>query len=119
MNLFARMNYLVAVTSFDMGDDDPMEILNTQSKIWDSGDANDQKITGVIGDVGVIGIRFIIGAGVILFIICLISILFIRNDVKMLDQKKKEITKIVVTIWLAASAVTIFSTIYALLNNIF
>lgn len=114
MELFlARLNIMVATSIFDNSNEDPFEILNSN---YTSTNSNAMQL---IADTGIILRRFIIGAGVIMFIACLITILFIRNNEKLYDEKKSQIIKIFVIILLASSAVTIFTLLDSFIKGVF
>lgn len=91
---------------------DPFDILNDSSR-------NVVETLPIMVDTGILLRRFIIGAGVVMFIVGLIAILLIRNNERMYEETKSKIMRVLLIIWLAANAVTIFNVIKGVIDGIF
>jgi len=99
-----------------VAESDPFAILNGHR----NSDGTDKvESLDVLTDMAILLRRFIIGAGVVMFIVCLISILLIRNNERMYEEAKNKIIRILVIVWLASSAVTIFTILMNLSSGIF
>ena len=72
-----------------------------------------------LADIGIVLQQFILFAGVVTTIASLVILLFIRNNTKLLAEKKQGIIHKLFIIWLSASAVTLFNILKSFLDGIF
>lgn len=111
------INRLLLKINIFAATNDPFEILSPKTN--QDGELLNQLVApAIIKDTGILLRRFIIGAGVVIFIACLISILLIRNNERMYEEKKNKAIRVLVIVWLAESAITIFNIVQGFIEGV-
>jgi len=70
-------------------------------------------------DIAVLFKATILYGGIVLTIAAAIALLFIRNNDKIVKEKKDRITHIILIIWLAGSAPTLFNILKSFFDGLF
>lgn len=92
------------------------------------GDPETNKVTTTMGnetnpfdltELFIVFRHVIYGASAIVAICGLFVILFIRKNDRLLSEQKGKVTKAIVIVWLASSAVTLFNLLKAFLDGLF
>lgn len=104
-------------------------LLSTQNPFDILGDPDTNKVETTLGvdgkaafsltDIAVLLKAFIVYGGFVTAVAALITMLFIRKNDKLTAEKKEHITRILVIIWLAGSAPTLFNILKSFLDGLF
>lgn len=89
--------------------------------LGDSGTNNVESQIGsfALTDIAVILRTFIIGGATVTSIISLILMLYVKKNTRIIEEKKAAITSRLLYVWLASSAVPLFTLLKLILDELF